>query len=187
VSELRRQVGFWKAVHDLRVGALVASPEFLVAVVVGAAGGVWLIGRTELTERLAVVGDYLFIVGPLVGVVVAALALVITLLSASYLRTLRGDEPLGIVPFMQPFILVLGIQTATVVGCVAYRAAAPGLGSRAEHIFFAILSFFFVFATFEVVALARNLIAHGVTRSVEAEVEENEDNVRRLRGKHPGL
>jgi hypothetical protein len=167
-------VGFWKALHDIRLGELVASPEFLAALALGGGGSIWLVRRTTVLDRVDVVGDYLFVVGPLVGVVIAGLALVITLLSASYLKTLRGDKPLGIVPFMQPFILVIGIQTVTVVACVAYRAAALEPRERIEQVAFCSLSFLFVLSCFEVVAIARNLIGH----SAEADVEESEDKNR---------
>jgi len=186
--KLRREVGFWKAVYDVRLGDVVWSPEFLAALTLGAGGSVWLVRRTTVVDRVSAVGDYLIVVGALVGVVIAGLALVITLLSSSYLRTLRGEKPLGIVPFMQPFIIVTGVQVATVVACVVYRATAPVWSQRVEQVFFCVLSFFFIFSCLEVVAVARNLVAHGVTRSSEADVEALEDanRVRHLRGRERG-
>jgi hypothetical protein len=175
-------VGFWKAVQDARVGDLL-WPEAVIALLLGIGGSIWLTTVTAVSDRVTVVADYLFIVGPLVGVVIAGLALVITLLSAGYLRTLRGDKPLGVLPFVQPFMIVIGIQTATLLGCVAYRAAAEHVPVRAEQMAFCVVTFFFALSALDVIAIGRSLVAHAVTRSTEAAVEEREEEqrVRRLR------
>src|SRR4029079_15710257 len=108
-----------------------------------------------------------------------------TMLSASYLNALRGDNPLGILPFVQPFIVVIGVQIATLISCVAYRAAAAHVGLRVEQVAFCVVSFFFVWSALEVVAIARNLLAHAITRSAHAASEERDDaqRVRRLHGR----
>jgi len=172
-------VGFWGAVGHLRIGQLVSAPEFAPAVILAIGGGVWLLTTTSRVERHQIAGDFLLVLGPFIGLVLAGLTLVITLMSDDYMRVLR-DPPDGVVAFLRPFMIAIGIQVGTLIGAVAYRAAADELPLRAEQVVFVALSFLFVFGVLEVVAITRNLLAHALLRSQQAATDDAEQRVAQL-------
>lgn len=179
---MRQEFGFWRSLRKLR-GEDILSVELLVALVLGVAGGLVLLDQTSLEGRLEVTSDFLIVIGPLLGVVVAAFALVVSLLSDTYMRALN-EHPDGVSAFLRPFLVAIGIQVATLLLVVAYRAGSSHISSPAEGASFVILSFMFVYAVADVVALARGLFAHGVTRAEELRVRDLEEEARVLR--HPG-
>jgi hypothetical protein len=176
--KLRRQVGFWGTVGNLRIGQLVFAPEFAPALLLGVGGGIWLLATTSQADRVQVAEDYLIVLGPFIGLVLAGLTLVITLMSDKYLRLLSTGS--GVIAFLRPFILAIGIQVGTLIGGVAYRAASDELPLRAEQVFFVALSFAFVFGVLEVVAITRNLLAHAVLRAEQVATEDAEQRVAQL-------
>jgi hypothetical protein len=184
--KLRREVGFWPALLSLRLGQILLGWEFLPAAVLGIGGGIVLLSFTTLSERAAIVGDYLVLLGPFVGVVLAGLAMVIALLSDRYLLLLK-EAPNGVIGFLRPFMLAVGFQIAALLVAVAYRAAASELPKRGEEIAFCAVSFLFVLGALEVVAVTRNLLAHALLRADQAEVEHlEEQGVRAMRDRRPG-
>lgn len=164
MSQLRRRFGFWNALGGLSLKKLFWSPEFIGAAIIGGGGAFTLLQVTKLSERVAVAGDALVLTGALLGIVFAGFALVVSLLSDSYLRWLDETEA-GVEGFFGPFIVAIGMQVAVLLGALGYRAAATDLPKEVERWTFAIVVFLFVFATLDVVALGRDVFAHGVTRA----------------------
>ena len=176
---LRREVGFWPLLGELRLRQF-AGPELLGAALIGLPGGVALLIFGNLWQRTGAAGDYLVIVGALLGIVFAALSLVVGLLSDSYLRWLKL-APKGVLTFLAPFMVTLGIHVATVLGAVLYRAAASLVPSWLEGFAFVVLTLLFVYALLEVVALARAVLAHGLRRARAAELGDPDENVAQFR------
>ena len=139
--------------------------------VVGVAGSIFLVKRTDHAARIAFAGDILSLTAALVGVVFAALALVVALLSESYLRLLNSEDgEQGLLAFLSPFMLVIGMQVTTVVGAVAYRAFASLVPKGLEPWLFGALAALFLMSALEIVALARSVVMHGLARAKLREI-----------------
>lgn len=179
---MKRKFGFWRSIRQLS-GEDLLGPELFGAIVVGIGGGVALLAHTTVSHRTSIAGDVLVVIGPLLGVVFGAFALVIALFSDSYLRVLNEVED-GVAAFLRPFLVAIGIQVGAVLAAVAYRAAATSLPSKIEVGSFLALCFLFVLALLDVVALGRTVLAHGVTRGQEVRVRDLEEQARVLH--HPG-
>jgi hypothetical protein len=178
--KLRRELGFWPALGSLKLGELITSPEVVWAFILGVGGSIGLLFFTKVPERQSMAGDFLLLLGPLVGVVLAGLALIIALMTDSYLRLLSEASD-GVLGFVRPFIIAIGIQIGALLGAVIYRIVASHLPHRVEQIAFVVLCFLFVAAVLEVVALTRNLFGHAVLRAAQASTEEAEERVTKLR------
>lgn len=179
---MKHEVGFWRSLRRLS-GEDIFGPELLGAVIIGIGGGVALLANTSVSDRLNIAADFLIVIGPLLGVVFAAFALVIALFSDSYLRLLNESAG-GVEGFLRPFIVAIGVQVGAVLAAVAYRAAGDWLPSKVEVGAFLVLCFLFVFALLDVVALGRGVLAHGITRGRDVRVRDLEEQARVLR--HPG-
>ena len=164
------KLGFW---HSLRRpdGEDILSGELFAALVIGIGGGTALLTQTKVADRVGIVADFFVVIGPLLGVVFAAFALVIALMSDSYLLALNENRK-GVSAFLRPFIVSVGILVGALLLTVAYRASAKYLPSKVEVGVFLLLSFLFVFSLLDIVALARNVLAHGITRGEEAVVRD---------------
>lgn len=162
MGSLRRQFGFWRSLGRMQLRDLLA-PEVAFGVVIGVALSVLLAHVDGLTARVAVVGDYLPIAGALLGIVFAGFALVIALFSDDYLRWLENTDS-GVVGFLSPFMVSVGLQVGTLIASVLYRATADHLPHTAEKWFFGVVSVLFFTAALDVVALARSVLMHGVAR-----------------------
>ena len=174
------------------MGALAATkfgkllwPEGFVGMVVGVGGGIALLGSLTVGERVNLVGDTLAALGVLLGVVFAAFAVLIAFLSDSYLRLLNKAAG-GIIVFLRPFMIAVGCQTTALLLAIAYRAAATDLESRVEVGLFLAWAFLFVFSVADVVALARNLSMHGVTRAEHVASGDGSPTVTNLRDRQGG-
>lgn len=183
MGSLRREVGFWAAVGRLRLRDLLTW-EIAGGAVVGAAASVLLVRNTGLASREDLAGDYLSLTPALLGVVFAALALVVALMSDSYLRLLRGTGE-GVLAFLGPFMVVIGLQVGTILAVVAYRAFSGLVSLQAEHWLFGVVTALFAVSTLEVVSLARNVLMHGLARGRLEEVT-NLTAEREARQKHSG-
>jgi hypothetical protein len=165
MGSTRRRVGFWAAVGRLRFKVLV-SPEIGGGTVLGVAGSLYMIRKANLADRADLVDSYTALVAALLGIVFAALALVVALFSNEYLDYLDEDgDGEGVIEFLSPFIFAIGLQVAVLLGSVAYGPAAPALPKTAEHWVFGAITTLFVVAALDLVALARNVIMHGVARA----------------------
>ena len=159
----RREVGFLGSLAKTPAGSLV-WPEGTLAVVIGIGGGTAILRSATVTQRAALVGSTLTSMGVLLGVVFSAFALLITLLSDDYLRLLDKAEG-GLLVFIRPFMIAVGIQVTTLFVALGYIAAAGDLASQVEVAAFLVWSFLFSFALLDVVALARTVAMHGLTRA----------------------
>jgi small-conductance mechanosensitive channel len=169
----RRKFGFWYAIFEYKKIRLFGL-EGLVALGVGTDGSIELAKLTTAAQRVAIAGDFLTFVSALLGVVLAGFALVVAFLSDTYTLQLQ-KSPKGVRAFFAPFIINIGLDVGFVVGAVAYRAAAPFLSAGWEKSLFIILSTVFVYATLNVTALARTIMAHGVTRAELLSLEQEEE------------
>lgn len=183
-DDLTRPVGIWRALGDFKLKDAL-WPEGLLAVVLGAGGSALVIGATALTERVSAIGTVLALAGGFFGVVFAALAIVVSLPSTSYLKMLGQTPDGGMRRFLDPFLVAVGTQVSLVLLCVAYRLVATHVESWIEHAAFGLIGFLFVFGLFDIAALARQLVRHGVLRAADAALEPDErggdgGSVRRL-------
>jgi len=179
MTNLRRQYGFWAAVSHLNLGDL-RSPEFSFGALLGAGGAITLHYVTDVEGRIRVAADYLTLSSALLGVVFAGFALVIALLSDSYLRFLNLTKS-GVAGFLRPFILATGLQVSAVLGSIIYRAAADLVPGRVESWLFGILSVLFCIALLDIVALARSVMLHGIARARSAEIPDIQEHRTRSR------
>ena len=182
---MERKFGFWRSLRRLS-GEDIFSLELLAAILIGVGGGTGLLTKTRAGDRYDIAGDFLIVIGPLLGVVFAAFALVIALLSDSYLIALSESKD-GVASFFRPFLVAIGIQVGALLLTIIYRAGLDYLPSKAEVGLFLVVCFLVVFALLDVVALARNVFAHGVTRGEEAVIRnlEEQANVVRHRKTNP--
>jgi hypothetical protein len=107
---------------------------------------------------------------------------VIALMTDSYLRLLSESSD-GVLGFVRPFIIAIGIWVEAPLGSVIYRVVAVHLSHRVEEVAFVVLCFLFVDAVLKIVALTRNLFGHAVLRAAQASTEEAEERVTQLRGR----
>ncbi|MDQ2873323.1 MAG: hypothetical protein M3Y33_00215 [Actinomycetota bacterium] len=177
----RKKMGFWYAMGHLDAIQLIGI-EGVFALLVGIPGSLILNHIDKVADRINVAADYLSIVGALLGVVFAAFALVIAFLSDSYILQLRKN-PKGVSAFFVPFTVNIGVEVGLVIGVVAYKAAANHLTRVYEQAYFVVISVMFIYALLNVMALARNVMAHGVTRAEMAEIEKLEQDVKSQNGR----
>lgn len=172
MGELRRQVGFWGSLGRLRVSDLLGA-EVAGGAVVGVVSSLLLVREVGLSSRRTLAADYLVLAPALLGVVFAALALVVALMSNDYLRQLRTARD-GVLAFLGPFMVVIGLHVGTLLLAVAYRAFAAQIPEEAENWLFGVITTLFVISVLEVVALARSVLMHGLARSRLDEVADME-------------
>jgi MFS family permease len=170
MGKLRREFGFWRSLGRMQLRDLMA-PEVVFGVLIGVGLSVALNFLASRAARAGVVGDYLPIAGALLGIVFAGFALVIALLSDDYLRWLEKTEA-GVIGFLSPFMVSIGLQVATLIGAVIYLAIADHLPRTAAEWFFGVVSVLFFTAALDVVALARSVLMHGVARARRLQVTE---------------
>jgi hypothetical protein len=180
---LDRRIGIWHAVGEFKIKDAM-WPEGLCALVIGVGGSALIIGATTPTGRSSAVGDVLILAGALLAVVFAALALVVSLPSPSYLRMLRDTPGGGMGRFLDPFLVAVGTQIAIILLAIAYQLAAASVVKWIEHAAFGLLGFLFIFGILDIAALARQLVRHGVLRAEDAALSHDEQSesqpVRRL-------
>lgn len=172
-TDLTRPVGIWRSLGEFKLKDAL-WPEGLFGLVVGAGGSALVIGVTTENERIAAAGTVLALAGGFFGVVFAALAIVVSLPSTSYLRMLQQTPEGGMRRFLEPFLVAVGTQVALVLLCVAYRLVAKDVATWIAHLSFGLIGFLFVFGLLDIAALARQLVKHGILRAVDAELEVQE-------------
>lgn len=157
-------VSFRRALR--RVGTREHLPGLLGALVLGGGGGAVLLGLTTLSSRHSTALDFLFVLAPLLGLVFAAFALVIALLNDPYMRWLDA-KGVGVAAVLEPYLASIAIQVTAILLAVGYRAAGPVLWVGVEAAAWLVLCFLFVWALFDVVALGRGMLFHGIARARE--------------------
>lgn len=175
----RREFGFWKAVAKTEAGQLFGGGFWWsLGAATATSTGLGLVGTPD--HRAELTADFLYVLAPLLGIVFAAFALVISLFSDNYLLALKANTK-GVIAFLRPFILAIGIMVGSILAVLVYRSAAPYLLVQAEVALFGLASFGFIYSLLTVVALARNVLAHGVARGDEAEVRKLEREANEIR------
>src|ERR1017187_1111877 len=169
----RRKFGFWYILLEQKNPWPLLKWEGVSAIIIGVGGGIEVIRWTKVDPRVAVAGDFLVIVPALLGVVLAAFALIVAFLSDSYTLQLQKN-PKGVRAFFAPFMINIGVDVGLVIATVAYRAVATHLPHTAEHVYFVVIATLFVYALLNIVALARAFMAHGVTHAELIELEQLE-------------
>ena len=164
------KVGVWRALG--RLGSYTVReflwPEGVLGVVIGV-GGSWLIVKgTSAADRVDAMGDVLALSGALLAVAFTALALVVSIPSARYIRKMAETPGGGMIRFLDPFLVAVGTQASILLGGFAYTLGAAHVPWQLEHAAFYTLSFLVVFGLLDVVALARSLVRHGLNRGIEA-------------------
>jgi hypothetical protein len=172
----RKKFGFWYAVFEHKKLRLFGF-EGLIALGLGTDGSLELVRLTSIAQRITIASDFLTFVSALLGIVLAGFALVVAFLSDAYTLQLQRS-PRGVRAFFAPFIINIGMDVGFVLGTVTYRASAPYLPLGLEKGFFVALSTIFVYATLNVTALARAIMAHGVTRAELLSLEQQENGLR---------
>ena len=163
MGELRRSVGLLRALRHTRIRALV-WPEGVVAAVLGFGGSELLVRYGDLELRRSIAADALVVLAPLLGVVLAALTIVIAVSSDDYVRLLSKAED-GVKAFYRPFIVAIGLEISAILLVIGYRASAELLISPAESWVFRLSCFLVVFAIVDVLAVGRNVVMHALTRA----------------------
>lgn len=159
----RREVSFMMALRTSKLRSL-AWPEGVGALIVGCAGGATLAQYGSIQDRLLVATNSLRVLAPLLGVVLAALTFVISFASDDYIRHLKQGK-LGVIEFYRPFIFALGIEIITILYIIGYQAIAESAASGLEGFLFVILSFLVVYSILNILAVARNVVMHALTRA----------------------
>lgn len=172
MGEVRNEVGFWRAVGRLRLSD-VFSVETIASIVLGAGLGFGLFALGTIRDRVEIAGLYVGVAAALVAIVFAGVALVTSLLSDSYLRLLQASDS-GVLGFLRPFMIAVGVQITTVIGAVGYSAMAEFIPEASEPWVFGVLSIFFVASCLEVVVLMRSVFMHALLRTKFAQVLDSE-------------
>jgi hypothetical protein len=163
MPELRREVGFVNAIGKSRVASLI-WPEGVGAAIVGIGGASLLLEYTDLEARLRTASDALVVLSPLLGVILAALTLVIAVSSNEYVNLLKKTSG-GVVAFYRPFIIAIGLEIWTILLVIAYRATAQEVSQDAEGWMFRIVGFLVAFCLLDVLAVARSVLMHAMSRA----------------------
>ena len=163
-SQIRNpRVGAWRALGDFRLRDMF-WPEGLFALVIGAGGSTWALSITTVDDRTAVMGSVLTLAAALLTVVFAALAIVISIPSQSYIRLMQETPNGGVIRFLNPFLLEVGVQISLVLLAIAFQLAAGDLPETVENVAFTAIGVVFVFGLLDMAALARQLVRHAFLR-----------------------
>lgn len=172
-----RDFGVLHAIRQLNKSDIFSFVTF-GALLVGLGAGTALLSASKAAGRARIAGDFLVVLGPLLGVVVAAFALVVGMGSDDYLRFLV-KQPTGVFGFLRPFLVGISVQVLTLLWAVGYRASAVHLPSKLEIAGWLVLACLFVFSLLDVIGLAKNVLAHAATRADELRVREMEEAAKR--------
>lgn len=149
------------------------SVESLASILVGSSLATLLYFLGSLADRKGAAGMFVAVVAALIGIVFAGVALVTSLLSDAYLRLLAESDH-GILGFLRPFMLTIGVQVATVLGAVSYVSLASLIPPPVEPWLFGLLAILFAASCLDVVVLMRSVFMHALLRTRFAQVVENE-------------
>lgn len=167
----KKHFGFWYNVSTSSFGGILGI-EGLVGFCL-ASGAVFFANRhLKIEDRVSVVNDILSATTGMLGVLFAAFAIVAALMSDGYTRLLNRAEG-RIHAFYSLFIIVIGVAVGVILLAIAYKASANHLSLGYELPMFFMLVFLFSYTILNIVALTRNIFAHGVTRAMFLELEEN--------------
>ena len=177
----RRNVGFLPSLGKLSLWGFL-WPEGFVALGFGVGGGAVAYHLTKVPERVNLVNTAYPVLGVLLGVVFAALALLISFPTDEHVRRLDEGTPGGIIGFYRPFIVAIGLQVTTIFLGIAYVAVAVHVVDDLEHAAFLVWTFLLSYVLADVVGLTRNVVMHGLVRAMAAKTG-NGGSVRSIRDK----
>lgn len=163
MSDLRREVGFLKAVKMTGLRSFML-PEGLIALLMAGLATGLMCSLAAVSDRMDLALSALRIVAPLLGVVLAALTFVISFASDDYLRNLKSKSG-GVLAFYRPFVFALGIEIIALILIIVYRALATHVIVGVECLVFAVMCFFVAYSVFNVLAVARNVVMHALLRA----------------------
>lgn len=173
------RIGVWRAfwrLGDFRLKNLL-WPEGLPALLLGGGGAVLLVRAGSVSDRADQMGGVVQLSAALLAVVFTALAIMVALPAGRYLRALQRDdaESDGMQRFLEPFLLVLGVEVLVLLLALVYPLAAESVPAGVEHGAFYALGFLLVYGLLDVVALARSIVRHGIGRAQDAVREAERD------------
>ncbi len=160
MGELRRKVGFLPNLGRQRVVSLL-WPEGLFALTIGGLGFYVLYGSSTASVQNQLAGDLLTVLAPLLGVVLAALAVVVAVTSLET-RLAMDQVPNGVMAFFSPFILAIGFEIVAILVVLGYRATAELVDPSTQRWLFATVGAVAVFALVDVLAVARTVLMHAL-------------------------
>ena len=170
----KKHFGFWYNVSNSTFGGTLGLEGIIGACLAG--GSVFLANRhLTVQDRISIANDILAATTGLLGVLFAAFAIVAALTSDEYTRLLNQAKG-GIYSFYSLFIIVIGVAVGTIFCSIAYKASAEHFPLVYEIPFFFLLIFLFSYTILNVVALSRNIFAHGVTRAMFLEKENGKND-----------
>jgi hypothetical protein len=169
----RGSFSFWRIVGE-RWSWRLFGYEGLAAAVIALAGGIPLTHLTKVGDRISTAGDFLTLISVVLGLMLAAFALIAAFMGDNYTLLLQRTGAQGVRGFFAVFMLNIGIDVGFVLAAVSYRSAASYLPHDVEKVFFVVLIFGFVYVILNIVAVTRTVMAHGVTRARLIELEEKE-------------
>jgi len=154
MGKLRREVGVWGSLSRPNLREYF-SLEYISSVSIGVSITLLLVHFVTVDKRVGMAGDFLSISAALVGVVVAAMALVVSLMSDEFIQFLEStdseEQPYKfsfknskILNFLAPFMVVIAIQITTVLTTVFYRAFASIVPVIWEHWIFGLILILFL-------------------------------------------
>jgi hypothetical protein len=170
VDPSKPKIGIWRAIASLGNYRLVdLLREVAPAVVLGVGGSVLIVSGTDVQDRADAAGDVLAMSGALLAIVFTALAIVVAIPASRYLQLMSETPGKGFQTFLDPFLVAAGTQIALILGTLAFKVGAENVSRTVENGAFYVLGFFFAFGLFDIAALARSLVRHGVLRSMTVE------------------
>jgi len=163
VTSMRHEVGFLRAFGAMRIRDIV-WPEGVIATCIGGPSAWLLLVHTSLAARTQLASDFLGILAPLLGVVLAAAALLVASASNEYVRLLHKSST-GIIGFWYPFIFGIGIQIIALLSAIGYRSFASIVPVWLESVWFVWISLLIPYVLTDILAIARNCVMHAKVRA----------------------
>lgn len=161
-----RDFGFWRSFGSVPISQMFFSWDFLVALVIAAAGTVaYVHSVTDPRQHVEVVQNFVSVEGNVFGVVLAGFAIVAALLGDKYSRLLEASKTSAI-RMLRHFLIVGGILVCSIVLSVGFQAYAEPLHHWepvAEQVGFGITTFVFLWALFGCLELMKLILGVAAT------------------------
>lgn len=176
MTDLRtNDFGFWRSLSSFSVGQVLASWDFITAVVIAVPGTiVYVRHQANVDEHTALVGHYLSLSGALFGVVLAGFAVVAALLGDKYARLLDASNASAL-QMLRHFLVVAGLLVASITLSILFLAGAEPLeGWRpgAEQAALGVTTFVCFWALFGALELMKLVLGVATTSTVLRRIED---------------
>ena len=160
------QFRFWRAVLSLDRKQIYRPWDFLVAFLMGTVGTYFYTAHvTDISNHLSVAGDYLAIIGALLGVVIAGFAIAAALLDEKFARAMR-DHSISSYDVLRHFLIEGGILIGSLAASIVYRSIAVAVGGTnktAEECLFGAATFLCFWGLFGALELMKLVLSVAVT------------------------